>query len=212
MPPGLYYLRVRATNTAGASVASPEVGVVFGNPLCSAPPAAPEWSYEAQGSNVTLTWPDAIGQATGYTLGVGSVAGASDIGTFGVGAGPTFAAGAAPGAYFARLQAGSPCGVSASSRETVILIGGVTPPAAPVVTADVAGSTVTVTWNAVPGAVSYQLDAGSGPLMSNVAATPTGATALVAHAVPSGTYYVRVHAMAAGGLRSTSREVVVIVP
>lgn len=48
--------------------------------------------------------------------------------------------------------------------------------------------------------------------MTNVAATPTGATALVAHAVPSGTYYVRVHAMAAGGLRSTSREVVVIVP
>ena len=212
VPPGVYYLRVRATNAAGASVSSPEVGVAFGNPLCSGPPATPAWSYEAQGGNVTLTWPDTTGLATGYTLGVGSVAGASNIGTFGVGAGPSFAAAAAPGAYFARLQAASPCGVSAPSRETVIRIGGVTPPAAPVVAAEVAGSTVTVTWNPVAGAVSYQLDAGSGPLMSNVAATPTGATALVAHAVPPGTYYVRVHAIAPGGLRATSREVVVIVP
>jgi hypothetical protein len=188
------------------------VGVAFGNPLCAAPPQAPAWSYEALGGSVTVTWPDAIGQATGYTLGVGSIAGASNIGTFGVGAGPSFAATAAPGAYFARLRAAGPCGVSAPSRDTVITVGGVTPPPAPVVEAQVAGSTVTVTWTAVQGAISYQLDAGSGPLMSDVAAMPTGGTSLVANTVPSGTYYLRVHAVAGGGLRSTSRELVVVVP
>ncbi|MCC7178038.1 MAG: fibronectin type III domain-containing protein [Acidobacteria bacterium] len=211
VPPGQYYLRVRARNAHGVSVASPEIGVAAGLQVCLAPPQTPDLRASVVGSSVTLAWDQAVGLATGYEMTAGTTEGQSNIGTFAVGAATTFGAEAPPGVYYTRVVARNACGVSAPSVDVPVLVG-MAPPVVPEAAASVQGSTVTVTWPAVPGAVSYRLEAGSGPLLSDVAVMPTGSTGLVAVGVPAGTYYVRVHALTAAGLRSTSRELVVIVP
>jgi hypothetical protein len=76
----------------------------------------------------------------------------------------------------------------------------------------VTGNTVTIQWNAVPGATSYRLDAGSGPTLANVTSITTPLTSLTAPGVPPGTYYVRIVAIGAAGESFASNELVVIVP
>lgn len=80
-------------------------------------------------------------------------------------------------------------------------------------TATVTGNTVTLSWNAPIGALlGYRLETGTGPGLSNVATTTMGlATSFSAPAVPAGTYYMRVRAIAAAGESPPSNEVTVIV-
>ena len=69
---------------------------------------------------------------------------------------------------------------------------------------------MTLTWNAAGGGVTaYRLEAGTAPGLSNVASSVVGAaTSLTATAVPPGTYYLRVRAIALDGESAPSNEVV----
>ena len=80
-------------------------------------------------------------------------------------------------------------------------------------TATVTGHTVTLSWSAPLGALlGYRLEAGTAPGLSNVANTAIGlATSFSASAVPAGTYYVRIRAIAADGESLPSNEVTVVV-
>jgi endonuclease/exonuclease/phosphatase family metal-dependent hydrolase len=87
------------------------------------------------------------------------------------------------------------------------------PPSPSNLSAFVAGSSVTLTWTAPPGAVTgYRIKAGTAPGLSNAANTVLGPmTSLSVSGVLPGTYYVRVHALAADGEGTASNEVAVIV-
>jgi hypothetical protein len=103
------------------------------------------------------------------------------------------------------LYGGPTCGVPA-----MLLI-----PAPDIVTglnAAVAGSTVTVTWHATPGATHYGLEAGSAPGTANLAVIATGTPSLTVNGVPPGTYHVRVRAIGVGGQGQRSADIVVVVP
>jgi hypothetical protein len=90
VPPGLYYLRVRARNGFGTSVPSLEIGVAFGDPNCTAPPLPTGLGVAVNGSNLSLEWENPVGFASHYTLRAGSVPHASNIGSFPLGSGNTF--------------------------------------------------------------------------------------------------------------------------
>jgi hypothetical protein len=81
--------------------------------------------------------------------------------------------------------------------------------------ARVVGNTVTLTW-AVPAsgtAVTYIVEAGSAPGLSNAARANVGATtSIVVPNVPAATYYVRVIAANGSAVSAASNEVVVTVP
>ncbi|MCA1585050.1 MAG: S8 family serine peptidase [Acidobacteria bacterium] len=119
VPPGRYYVRVRATNGAGASAPSNEVTVLVAG---TAAPAAPFLSGGVVGSSVSLTW-NHTGAAS-YVIHVGTGSGQSNVGTFPVGSvtGAT-ASGVAPGVYFVRVMATGAGGASASN-EVVLTVGG----------------------------------------------------------------------------------------
>lgn len=81
-------------------------------------------------------------------------------------------------------------------------------PAAPTnLVAQANGLTVALSWTAAPGALSYQLEAGSSALAANLAVFTVGnVTSLLAPA-PAGRYFVRVRAVTAAGLSGPSNEV-----
>lgn len=212
-PAGLYYVRVRAVSAAGVGPASEEVAFVPGTAACGGGPRPVTPAASVSGSNVLITWSDALLANGGlsYTLSASTVPGIVDIGSFAVGSAMQFAAVAPPGAYYVRVGASGPCGVSAPSSELLVSVGGVVPTAAPVATSSVAGGVVSIAWTAVAGATSYRLDAGTGPLLSNIAQLPLGATSFSTPA-PAGTYYVRIHAIGPAGVSLGSNEQVIVVP
>jgi hypothetical protein len=61
-----------------------------------------------------------------YVFEIGSFAGATNLGTIELGsAATTYAtAGVAPGTYFVRVKARNPCGLSAPSNDTAVVVGG----------------------------------------------------------------------------------------
>jgi hypothetical protein len=212
VPPGLYYTRVRAVGPGGVSPPSREVAFAAGGPGCTGPPHAPPFNAGVSGITVDLNWAHAIGNGSTYRLHAGTALGDASIGTFNLGNATSFSAAAGPGAFFTRMQALNPCGISALTGDHLISVAGVAPPAPPAATSIVAGNTVTIQWNAVPGATGYKLDAGTGPTLANVVSFPTPNTSLTAPGVPSGTYYVRIFAIGAAGTSFPSNELVVIVP
>lgn len=212
VPPGRYYLRVRARNGSGTSPASPEIAVVFGNVSCGTVPLPVTAGATVSGSTVTITWPDAVGANGTYALAAGTGPGLSNIATLGMGATRELVTDAPAGLYYARVVADGACGQAAPGPDTVISVGGAMPFPSPSIGGQVAGGTVTISWPVVPGATRCRLDAGSGPLLANVASVPTAATSLVANGVPAGTYYVRVYALAGGSVSPASNELVVMVP
>ena len=75
----------------------------------------------------------------------------------------------------------------------------------------VSGTMVSLTWGGASGAASYDLEAGSGPGLSDLAVLNTTALGFTATAGP-GTYYVRVRARSAtGGSSNASNEVVITI-
>ena len=89
-------------------------------------------------------------------------------------------------------------------------------PLAPIdLQANVVGGVVTFTWApAASGSVpaSYQLDAGSGPSLANLATLNTGSNATTfAAAAPPGTYYVRLRSVNACGVSAPTADVIVTI-
>ena len=125
-PPGTYYVRLFALNSAGASAASNEITVVVGGAgPCVAPGAPTGLAATVVAGGVTLRWnaPTTGGAPVGYVLVVGSTTGAANLGTFAVGLTTTVTAPAPPGPYYVRVVATNACGNSAPSAETSFVIG-----------------------------------------------------------------------------------------
>ena len=217
VPPGTYYLRVRALNAAGSGPPSEEFVLVVG-PGGLVAPAQPTFTASITGRRLIVHWRNLAngGAATEFLLEAGSATGASDIATITLDK-PVFMFEPVPdGVYFLRVRARNAAGSSEVSQEQMIVVGGVpSPPGAPAIYEALAeGSTVTIKWDAPSGPVTgYILEAGTARFLSNLATTPLGpATSLTVTGIPAGTYYVRVRAVNARGASVASSPVRIIVP
>ena len=122
VPNGRYFVHVKARNSAGVGPASNEVLIVVGG-SCIVPAAPTNLRSCVAGTNVNLTWSGSAG-ATSYFLETGSYPGASNLFARDIGPGGSLTASAAPGTYYVRIKASSPCGTSAASNEIVVTVGG----------------------------------------------------------------------------------------
>lgn len=212
VPSGTYYLRVRARNLSGASEPSNVVGVTVSTAV--APPAAPSnVSASVAGNAVTISAQLPPGPLSGLLMGVGltpnSLAGVLPLNVAAQNTIPNVPA----GVYYARLVALNAGGQSPASNLVQIVVnpGACSAPAAPLLTAQVAGSTVLLTWTSVAGAAAYRLDVsatpGGAPFISQALSAAT--TSISNPFAPAGTYYARVTAGNSCGQSATSAEVTV---
>src|SRR5262249_47402835 len=117
---GVYYVRVRATNTSGTSSPSNEAILTVGNG-CAAPPGTPTGLVAtAIGTTVILTWSAASG-ATSYVVEAGATPGAANLANSDLGSAATSytAQNVGRGRYYVRIRGKNACGIGAASNEVV---------------------------------------------------------------------------------------------
>jgi hypothetical protein len=134
VPPGIYYVRIRAIVNGVAAPASNEIIVNVGGqpqpgPLpCGCGGAVPPptgLSFTVRGSDVTLNWGNAGGSPASYVIEAGSFMGAANLANIDTlsTANSFFAPGVGNGTYFVRVRAKNACGVSGASNEIVVTVG-----------------------------------------------------------------------------------------
>ncbi len=216
---GTYFARVRAVNTYGTSVASPEASVTVATP--NPKPGAPTGlTASFVGRTITIAWsaPSTGDPVTSYSLEVGSGPGLSNVVVVPTGAGTSFSAAGVPdGTYWLRVRGSNAAGAGLPSEDLGVVIssagGCVGLPYGPVLlTPAISGSQVSLSWEAPGGPVapvSYVLYAGSAPGRSDLAAfdLASAATAFSATA-PPGTYFLRVAGRSACGVGAMSADAV----
>jgi hypothetical protein len=214
VPPGVYYVRLRARNQAGTSPPSDWERLVVGGAEPRAPSDTVAW---ITGDRLVTTWSrGANGEAViDYVLEVGSATGRSDIARLPVTTNFFTFAPVPPGVYFLRVRARNAQGLSAPGPERLINVGhGAAPPRRPgVMLSTVLGSTVSLSWEAsAGGADGYVLEAGTSEGLADIGRFDIGAaTTFSASGVPPGNYFVRVRGRNAQGLGLPSRDSYVFV-
>jgi predicted phage tail protein len=220
LPPGTYYVRVQAVNSAGPGQRSNEAAVTIGDGPGGLD-APRDLRATVTGRSLNLSWqPPADGLAvSGYLIEAGSASGAVDmtVSTHD----PTFSAADVPdGTYFLRVKAVRAGRPGSPSNEVIAVIdGGSKPckakPGGPKsVTAAIAGTLIRLTWQRGDGdePTGYVVEAGSAPGGRDVATLTFDANiTTVGGPVPNGTYFLRVTAVNACGASTASSEVSVTV-
>jgi fibronectin type 3 domain-containing protein len=198
-----YYFTVTASNAGGASAPSGEVSAQL------LPPAPSAVSAAGGAKAATVTWMPSV-SALYYDVYLATRSGAEGATPFATNiVGNSYnATGLIPGTtYFFTVQAVNAAGASATSSEVSATV----LPAQPTGAAASAGNgSVTLTWSAVPGAVSYQVFEGTAPGAEAAAPVQSGvtATSVTVSGLTNGqTYYLYVEAVDAGGSSSPSAQV-----
>ena len=215
VPPGRYYVRVRARNAVGTSAPSNEIVLTSGTP--PGPPAG--LSAAADGTSIILNWsaPTSGDPVMSYVIEAASAPGLANLAVVPTNNTQTSAgfANVPLGTYFVRVRAQNLAGNSAPSNE--VQVASTCPLQQP--PADLAftksGSQVVFTWAppvSGPTPQSYILVVGSAPGLENLATANVGAVTALAASGPPGTYYVRVKSSSACGVSSGSNEVTVLLP
>jgi Fibronectin type III domain len=158
--------------------------------------------------SVTLSWTPGTGAApSGYTVVASMTPGGPVALVYSVGWQTSLVLNARDGAYYVRVLAHIGGGTVSSNEIEVIVGSGAAPTAPRNLTAVVNGNTFTMTWappaNVLTAPVTtYYVGAGTAGGISDLAFFPTGRTqtSFDTPALPDGTYWVRVHALSAGGL------------
>ena len=115
VPPGTYYVRIRAVNDLGESEPTADLQLT-----APGAPAAPTALTESgSGSTVILRWTAASG-ATDYILEAGTAAGLTNIVSVRVGNVTQVTTTAPPGTYYVRIRGLNASGVGPASNEVVV--------------------------------------------------------------------------------------------
>ena len=121
VPPGTYFVRVRATTAQGTSAASNEPQLFVASACARA--RHPSVTIN-NGGTVVLTWTAATGSPATYIIEAGSASGLSNVVVADVGRATTVTAtGVGNGTYFVRVRARNACGTSAASGELTVVVG-----------------------------------------------------------------------------------------
>lgn len=214
---GTYFVRVRAVNSFGTSLPSPEVSVsvVTPNPRPGAPTGLTA-SFSGRTISIAWTAPTTGDPVTNYVLEVGSAPGLANLVVVPVGPGLSFVAPGVPdGTYWLRVRGSNAAGTGVPSQDlgvTMGVAGGcVGLPYAPTLQApSISGSLLSLSWDAPGGTVaptSYVLFAGSGLGRSDLAVLNLGAGTTFAANAPAGTYFLRVAGRSACGVGAVSSDI-----
>jgi hypothetical protein len=179
----------------------------------SVPGAPQNLQASVSGNRVTFTWTaPSVGTAVvGYVLEAGLAPGATAI-SVPLPNATSFSATAPDGVFFVRVRAVGAAGAGAPSNEVQITIPSCSSLQAPSpLTGSVAGSVVSLAWQAVVGAATYVIDAGTSAGASDVGSFPVGTATSVSTAAPPGTYFVRVRAAGGCGSSPPTNEVMLTV-
>jgi hypothetical protein len=172
---------------------------------------APTLSATAVGNSVTIQWTPLPG-VTGYTIGVGTAPGASNLADVNL---PVFVnriVVKAPAAtYYLRVRGfvGTIVGPNSNEASVTVADQPAPPPCAPIgapasVTAAASGLGVNVSWAPVAGAAGYQIQWSRQPNTTELVETTT-ATSVAKHVGFAGTFYVRVLAASPCGSTAVSQ-------
>jgi NPCBM/NEW2 domain len=204
---------------AGDGNVNDEVDWADARVTCAGPgaalPAPPAVMSALPAGNTAGLWWTPVAGASAYRLEAGSATGRADLAVFDL-ADHAFTAAVPPGRYWIRVRSMNAWGTSAPSPEALVVVDGTTALPGPVsgLAASVLGQRVSLTWSPpVTGGLpaDYVVEAGRdvNSLVPVARATRPG---LVAAAVPTGTYVVRVRAVNAAGAGAAGTIVVVAVP
>ena len=212
LPAGEYFARVRGVNGAGVGPASNEARFRVGDvPACDAPRPPVLLPATVIGRIVTLAWRAPGNVAVGaYRLLVGSAPGGSDLAILDVGPVTSFVAVAPPGVYHVTVLATNACGTSTPSNPIDVSVGVLDPPA----NLRRPSAARRSRSRGVPSRRPRRTCSRPAPLPASAMPRPSRSSRQDRlNGVPSGTYYVRVRAVASGGATSApSAEIVVVVP
>lgn len=171
---------------------------------------APTLSVTAVANSVTIQWTPLPG-VTGYTIGVGTAPGASNLAEVNLPAFVTRIVVKAPAAtYYLRVRGFLGTIVGPNSNEASVTVSDAPAPApcaalaAPTVTTAVSGGTVNVSWAPVAGAAGYQVQWSRQPNTTELVETTT-ATSVAKAPGFGGTFYVRVLAASPCGTTAVSQ-------
>lgn len=178
-------------------------------------PGPPEgFNAVVMGNQVTFNWspPSTGAPVTHYVLEAGGTPGTTFF-TAPLGNVTSFTVQAPDGVYFVRLRAAGAAGLGPPSAEVQIVVPFCPVPSSPgPLASSVNGTLVTLSWQPVSGVgVSYLIEAGTAPGLSNVGTFAMGGNTSFQTGAPPGIYYVRARAVNACGASAPTNEVVVTV-
>jgi predicted phage tail protein len=207
-PAGIYFTRVYAVNGAGTSGPSNEEIISVG-PSCTVPGAPDSFTATALGTTAAFAWQPPLtgGLPTGYQLEAGSTPDANNIAVLPLG-GLSFSTPAPAGSYYVRVRAINACGPGPASTTQLLTIVCQPPGSAGTPSPTVSGSTVTLQWAGVAGAVQYRVDVGTAAGASNVAQRMVAGTNVQISGLAAGMYFTRVTALNACGSGPTSGDAI----
>ena len=196
-----YYYRVRALNAGGVPGAwSEHVSATAGRP------AAPTLTATAGAGQITLTWNTVTGAASYELIWQDDVIDWEGVG--GVLTGTSYThSGRKPGTtYYYRIRALDTDGVTGAWSDRAKAIPEAAPPAAPpaapTLTATAGGGQITLTWQTVANAVSYELASKHGNTdWQSVGGVLTGTSYTHSGLTPGTTYYYRIRALNANSVQ-----------